>query len=88
MARSDLTLSKPQPSSEKIEELPSDVSKFWNGETLPDDFFGEVSIPSLAGSPAQEAGKFSLLEGSRKISGCHGVNLFKGFSGWVESISW
>ena len=47
--------------------LTSEVSKFWNGENLPDDFFGEVFISIFTGSPAQEAGNFPFLRGKERF---------------------
>jgi len=66
-SRSDLTPGKPQPSSEKIEELTSDVSKFWNGETLPDDFFGEVRIPPMPAALPRRLGSFPFWRGEERF---------------------
>ena len=66
-SRSDLTLGRPQPSSEKIEELTSDVSKFWNGETLPDDFFGEVRIPPMPAALPKRLGSFPFWRGEERF---------------------
>ena len=47
--------------------LTSEVSKFWNGENLPADFFGEVSIPSLPAALPKKLGKFPLWRGRERF---------------------
>ena len=82
MNREDLvgTLSRPdkkatqrkaKPKQESLHEdeeaLTSDVSKFWNGETLPDDFFGEVSIPPLPAALPKRLGSFPFWRGEERF---------------------
>jgi uncharacterized Zn finger protein len=59
----------PEPTSslEVEESLTSDVSKFWNGETLPDDFFGEVSIPSVPAALPKRLGSFPFWRGQERF---------------------
>jgi uncharacterized Zn finger protein len=59
----------PEPTSslEVEESLTSDVSKFWNGETLPDDFFGEVSIPPLPAALPKRLGSFPFWRGEERF---------------------
>jgi hypothetical protein len=38
--------------------------------------------------PARNVWKLSILKGRRKIPGCDGVDLRKGFNRWVKSIPW
>jgi len=66
-SRSDLTLGRSQSSSENIEELSSNVSEFWNGETLPDNFFGEVRIPPLPAALPKRLGSFPLWRGEERF---------------------
>ena len=47
--------------------LTSEVSKFWNGENLPDDFFGEVSIPSLPAALPKRLGNFPFWRGRERF---------------------
>ena len=55
-------------SSSKVEEpLTSDVFKFWNGETIPDDFFGEVSIRSVAAALPKRLGSFPFWRGEERF---------------------
>ena len=65
--RSEATLSKPMPLSQEVEGLTSDVSKFWNGETLPDDFFGEVLIPSAPAALPKRLGSFPFWRGQERF---------------------
>ena len=65
--RSGSTLSKPKPFRQEVEGLTSDVSKFWNGETLPDDFFGEVSIPSVPAALPKRLGSFPFWRGEERF---------------------
>jgi uncharacterized Zn finger protein len=58
---------KQEPFHEDEEALTSDVSKFWNGETLPDDFFGEVSIPPLPAALPQRLGNFPFWRGQERF---------------------
>jgi uncharacterized Zn finger protein len=54
--------------SQKQEDpLTSEVSKFWNGEDLPDDFFGEVSIPSLPAALPKKLGSFPFWRGKDRF---------------------
>ncbi len=65
--RSGSTLNKPMPLSQEVEGLTSDLSKFWNGETLPDDFFGEVSIPSVPAALPKRLGSFPFWRGEERF---------------------
>jgi uncharacterized Zn finger protein len=65
--RSGSILSKPMPLSQEVEGLTSDLSKFWNGETLPDDFFGEVSIPSVPAALPKRLGSFPFWRGQERF---------------------
>ena len=49
------------PEDEKT--LTSDISKFWNGEPISDDFFGEVCIPSIAAALPKRLGSFPFWRG-------------------------
>ena len=40
------------------EPLTSDISKFWNGSSVSDDFFGEVRVPLVAAALAKRLGSF------------------------------
>src|SRR4030042_2448092 len=56
-----------EPLNEDEEALTSDVSKFWNGETLPDDFFGEVSIPPVPAALPKRLGSFPFWRGEERF---------------------
>jgi uncharacterized Zn finger protein len=58
---------KQEPLHEDEEALTSDVSKFWNGETLPDDFFGEVSIPPVPAALPKRLGSFPFWRGQERF---------------------
>jgi uncharacterized Zn finger protein len=47
--------------------LTSDISKFWNGEPIPDDIFGEVCIPSIAAALPKRLGSFPFWRAEEKF---------------------
>jgi len=59
--------SKRVPSQKQEALLTSEVSKFWNGENLPDDFFGEVSIPSAPAALPKKLGTFPFWRGRERF---------------------
>ena len=61
--------SKPKQESSHEDEktLTYDISKFWNGEPISDDTFGEVSIPSIAGALPKRLGSFPFWRGEEKF---------------------
>jgi len=58
---------KQEPLHKDEEGLTSDISKFWNGETLPDDFFGEVSIPPVPAALPKRLGSFPFWKGQERF---------------------
>jgi uncharacterized Zn finger protein len=58
---------KRAPSRQEGDPLTSDVSRFWNGESIPDDFFGEVSIPSLSAALPKKLGSFPFWRGRERF---------------------
>ena len=58
---------KGAPSQKDEDPLTSEVSKFWNGENLPDDFFGEVSIPSVSAALPKKLGSFPFWRGKERV---------------------
>ena len=58
---------KRPPSHKDEEPLTSEMVKFWNGENLPDDFFGEVSIPSLSAALPKKLGSFPFWRGKERF---------------------
>jgi uncharacterized Zn finger protein len=64
-------LKKAKPKEESIREdekaLTSDVSKFWNGEAISDDIFGEVRIPPIAAALPKRLGNFPFWRGEEKF---------------------
>jgi uncharacterized Zn finger protein len=58
---------KPAPTQEDDVELPSDISKFWNGEPLPEDILGEVRIPPVAAALPKRLGSFPFWRGETKF---------------------
>lgn len=65
------TLRKPKPKQgsqhEDEKTLTSDISKFWNGEALSDDIFGEVRIPPIAAALPKRLGSFPFWRGEEKF---------------------
>jgi len=55
------------PSHEEGEPLIAEPSKFWNGEKLPDDFFGEVSIPPVPAALPKRLGSFPFWRGEERF---------------------
>ena len=55
----------PFPSEE--EPLTSEISGFWNGEPLPDDFFGEVTIPPVPAALPKKLGNFPFWRGGTRF---------------------
>ena len=49
------------------EGLTSDISKFWNGEPISDDIFGEVRIPSIPAALPKRLGSFPFWRGEEKF---------------------
>ena len=66
-ATSNKESQKPISSSEVEEPLTSDVFKFWNGETILDDFFGEVSIRSVPAALPKRLGSFPFWRGEERF---------------------
>jgi uncharacterized Zn finger protein len=57
-----------QESLHKDEEgLTSDISKFWNGETISDDIFGEVRIPPIPAALPKRLGSFPFWRGEERF---------------------
>jgi uncharacterized Zn finger protein len=52
---------------EDEEALTSHISKFWNGEPISDDFFGEVRIPSIAAALPKRLGSFPFWRGEERF---------------------
>jgi uncharacterized Zn finger protein len=49
------------------EPLPADVSLFWNGGPLPEDFFGEVQIPPVSAALLKRMGNFPFWRGKERF---------------------
>jgi uncharacterized Zn finger protein len=49
------------------EPLPADGSLFWNGGTLPEDFFGEVQIPPVSAALLKRLGNFPFWRGQERF---------------------
>jgi uncharacterized Zn finger protein len=73
LSRSDkkVTQKKVKPKQEPLhkdeEVLTSDISKFWNGESISDDIFGEVRIPPIAAALPKRLGSFPFWRGEEKF---------------------
>ena len=59
--------SKPISSHEDVATLTQDVSKFWNGEAISDDIFGEVRIPPMPAALPKRLGSFPFWRGEEKF---------------------
>jgi uncharacterized Zn finger protein len=58
---------KQEPLHKDEEGLTSDISKFWNGEPISDDIFGEVRIPPLPAALPKRLGSFPFWRGEEKF---------------------
>jgi len=58
---------KQEPLHKDEEGLTSDISKFWNGETISDDIFGEVRIPPIPAALPKRLGSFPFWKGEEKF---------------------
>jgi len=66
---------KPPPAQEekkktllpRPEPLPADGALFWNGSTLPEDFFGEVQIPPVSAALLKRLGNFPFWRGKERF---------------------
>jgi uncharacterized Zn finger protein len=58
---------KQESSHEHEEALTSDISRFWNGEAIFDDFFGEVRIPPVSATLPKRLGSFPFWRGEEKF---------------------
>ena len=58
---------EPSPSDQGVEGSTLDISKFWNGESLPADFFGEISIPLVSAALPKRLGSFPFWRGKVKF---------------------
>jgi len=54
-------------SHEDEKTLTSDISKFWNGEAISDDIFGEVRIPPIAAALPKRLGSFPFWRGEERF---------------------
>jgi len=58
---------KQEPLHKDEEGLTSDISKFWNGEAISEDIFGEVRIPPVAAALPKRLGSFPFWRGEEKF---------------------
>ena len=61
------TKSKPISSHEDVATLTQDISKFWNGEAISDDIFGEVRIPTISAALPKRLGSFPFWRGNERF---------------------
>jgi uncharacterized Zn finger protein len=55
------------PSQSDEESLTSEVSRFWDGEPLPDNLFGEVRIPPVPAALPKRLGSFPFWRGEARF---------------------
>ena len=67
--KTTLRKAKPKQESQNEDEkaLTSDISKFWNGEAISDDIFGEVRIPPIAAALPKRLGSFPFWRGEERF---------------------
>jgi len=58
---------KQEPPHEDKGALTPDISKFWNGEPISDDIFGEVRIPPIAAALPKRLGSFPFWRGEERF---------------------
>ena len=56
-----------EPLHEDEEALTPDIPKFWDGEIISDDIFGEVRIPPIAAALPKRLGSFPFWRGEEKF---------------------
>jgi uncharacterized Zn finger protein len=66
-ATSKKTKSKPISSHEDVATLTQDISKFWNGESISCDIFGEVRIPTISAALPKRLGSFPFWRGNERF---------------------
>ena len=54
-------------SAVKVEDSAFDLSKFWDGDPLPGDFFGEVIIPHVSAALPKRLGSFPFWRGTERF---------------------
>ena len=59
--------SEAAPSQPEEDPLTPEVLKFWNGEPLPDDLFGEVRIPTVSAALPKRLGNFPFWRGEARF---------------------
>ncbi len=93
---------KPKPTTfykeeEKVavsEPLAADGANFWNGGSMPDDFFGEVLMPAVAAALLRRLGNFPFWRGEVRLldaldpiytqASSLGLNVFLGEATWKK----
>ena len=93
--KSELRTSSPE--EEKVpasEPLIADAPDFWNGDSLPDDFFGEVSIPPVSAALVKRLGYFPFWRAEARLfdalepvytqASSLGLNVFLGEDGSMK----
>jgi uncharacterized Zn finger protein len=67
--KTTLRKAKPKQGSPEVNEktLTSDISKFWNGEAISDDIFGEVRIPPIPAALPKRLGSFPFWRGEERF---------------------
>jgi uncharacterized Zn finger protein len=67
--KTTLRKAKPKQGSPEVNEktLTSDISKFWNGEAISDDIFGEVRIPPISAALPKRLGSFPFWRGEERF---------------------
>ncbi len=58
---------EPEPSEPDEEPLTSEISRFWNGEPLSDDLFGEVKISPVHAALPKKLGSFPFWRGEARF---------------------
>jgi len=61
------TKAKQEPLRKDEEGLTSNISKFWNGEPISDDIFGEVRISPIPAALPKRLGSFPFWRGEEKL---------------------
>jgi uncharacterized Zn finger protein len=77
-----------EPSQSPAEPLATESESFWAGAALPDDFFGEVSLPVVTAALPRRLGNFAFWRGEERFleaiapvytqAAPHGLNVFLG----------
>jgi uncharacterized Zn finger protein len=98
--QSDNSINTPKSNDQEsipLEPITPDIATFWSGAALPDDFFGEVSLPPVTAALPKRLGNFPFWRGTSRFietlesiysqSALRGLDVFVGEQNAAESAA-